>query len=310
MDRKSVVVLIVLFGGLFLALFGFLLLAFIAVRSGAGEEGSFGGGPAIGVVEVKGPIVSAEKELKALRKFAREDHVKAILVRIDSPGGSVGPAQEVYSELRRLGQTKKVVCSMGSTAASGGYYIAAGCQKIFALPGTLTGSIGVISQLPYLGGIAKELHFQVVTIKSGTMKDIGNPFREMTDDERVFFQKLMDSVHEQFIAAVAEGRGLKTAVVRPIADGRVLTGEQAKALKLIDELGSFNDAIRATAQLAGIEGEPRLQYAHDERPFKLEDVLRDGGKALMRGVREDLGEAARAPQGIAGPAYLMPMPAP
>ena len=313
MDRKSGTVLVLVFGGLFLALFGFLLLAFMAVKGAGNDEGgsSFGGGPAIGVLEIKGQIASADKALKALRKFAKEDRIKAILVRIDSPGGAVGPSQEIYKELRTIGEKKKVVCSMGSLAASGGFYIAVGCQKILAMPGTLTGSIGVISQLPYLGGIAKELHFEMNTIKSGKMKDLGNPFREMTDDEKAFFQKLMDEVHEQFIAAVAEGRGLKPEDVRPIADGRVITGQEAKDKKLIDEIGNFNDAVKLAAKLGGIEGEPKLQYPAEEHKFKFEEFMTEGGKALMRGVRADLGEAAGgASEQIVGPAYLMPMPHP
>jgi protease-4 len=307
MDRKSMVVLGVIFGGLFLSLFGFLLLAFMAVRSG-GEESSGFGGEAIGVVEIKGTITSSDKTLKALRKFAREDRIKAILVRIDSPGGAVAPSQEIYSELRKLNEKKKVVCSMGSLAASGGYYIAAGCGKVLAMPGTLTGSIGVISQLPYLGDIAKELHFSMITIKSGKMKDVGNPFREMTEEEHAFFQRLGDDIHEQFITAVAEGRGLKPEDVRSIADGRVLTGKQALDLKLVDQLGNFNDAIKLAAELGRIDGEPKLQYPPEERPFRFNELMREGGRALMHGVRDDLGESAGAPQDVVGPAYLMPTP--
>ena len=313
MDRKSSVVLAMIFGGLFLALFGFLLLAFMAVKSAGNDEGGsgFGGGPAIGVLEIKGQISSADKALKALRKFAKEDRIKAILVRIDSPGGAVGPSQEIYKELRAIGEKKKVVCSMGSLAASGGFYIAVGCQKVLAMPGTLTGSIGVIGQMPYLGDIAKELHFQMNTIKSGKMKDVGNPFREMNDDDRALLQKLLDDVHEQFIAAVAEGRGLKVEEVRPWADGRVITGQQAKELKLIDEIGNFNDAVKLAAKLGGIEGEPKLQYPTEERRFKFEEFMSEGGKALMRGARQDLSEATGGVgEQIIGPAYLMPLPHP
>ncbi len=294
MDRKSLVILGLIFGGLFLSLFAFLLLAFVAVRSGDDGGGGFGG-PSIGVLEIKGPITSSDKALKTLRKFAKEDHVKAILVRIDSPGGAVGPSQEVYSELRYVGAKKKVVCSLGTVAASGGYYIATGCQKIVSNPGTLTGSIGVISQLMYLGDIAHFLKFQSITIKSGKMKDVGNPFREMTEEERAFLQAMQDNVHQQFIKAVADGRNLKVEEVTPIADGRVLTGAQAKELKLVDELGSFNDAVRMTAAMAGIEGEPRLQYPPEEHPFRLEELMRDGGKALARGVIDEISAVAESP---------------
>jgi len=306
MDRKSWWVLGLLFAGLFASLFGFLLLAFLAVRASDDEGAGFGSGPAIGVLEIKGTISSSDKPLKTLRRFAKDDRIKALLVRIDSPGGSVAPSQEIYSELRRFGEKKKVVCSMGNLAASGGYYIAAGCQKIFASPGTLTGSIGVISQLPYLGAIAHELKFEMVTIKSGKLKDVGNPFREMTDEERVFFQQMMDSVHEQFIAAVAEGRGLKVEEVRPIADGRVLTGQQAKELKLVDELGGFNDALRLAAALGGIEGEPRLQYPAEDHPFHFGDLVREGGRALARGVKDEV-LSGTGVSDLAGPAYLMPL---
>jgi protease-4 len=158
-----------------------------------------------------------------------------------------------------------------------------------------------------VGAIAHELKFQMVTIKSGKLKDVGNPFREMTDDERSFFQSMLDEIHEQFIAAVAQGRSLKVEEVRPWADGRVLTGAQAKELKLVDELGNFNDAVKLAAALGGIEGEPRLQYPPEERPFHFEELLRDGARALARGVRDELAATAGAPP-IAGPAYLAPLP--
>lgn len=305
MDRKSVVVLGVIFGGLFVALFAFLLLAYAAVKSGADEDGggSSFGDPAIGVVEIKGQILSMDKQLKTLRKFARDEKIKALLMRIDSPGGAVAPSQEIYDELRKFAEKKPVVCSMGNVAASGGYYIAAGCQKVFALPGTLTGSIGVISQLPNLTKIAEQLHFQMTTIKSGKLKDVGNPFRDMSDDEREYFQKLMDSVHEQFIEAVAKGRNLKIEEVRPVADGRILTGQQAKELKLVDELGNFNDAVKLAAQLGKIEGEPKLRYPADDRPFKFEDFMREGGRALVRGLKQELGAASEE---ASGPVFLAP----
>ncbi len=307
MERRSWVVLGLIFGGLFLSLFAFIAVAVLAVRSEDESAGAFSGGPAVGVLEIKGVIESSDKALKQLRRFAKDDHVKAILVRVDSPGGAVAPSQEIYEELRRVGEKKKTVCSMGNVAASGGYYISAGCQKIIANPGTLTGSIGVISQLPYLGDIARELKFQMVTIKSGKLKDVGNPFREMTDEERAYFQSMMDSVHEQFIEAVAQGRGLKVEDVRPWADGRVITGAQAKELKLVDEVGNFNDAVRLAAALGGIEGEPRLQYPPEEHPFHFEELLHEGGRALARGVREEvLSASGSAP--ILGPAYLAPLP--
>jgi protease-4 len=294
MDRRSVIVLGVIFGGLFLSLFAFVLLAMVAVRSDD-DGGGFGGGDHIAVVEVKGPIASADKLLKYLRKIARDEHARAVLVRIDSPGGAVAPSQEIRSELRKLGETKKVVCTLGNLAASGGYYVATGCQTIVANPGTLTGSIGVLSQLPYVGAIAEMLKFQLVTIKAGKMKDVGNPFRPMSEEERAYFQALSDGIHRQFIEAVAEGRGMKVEEVEPLADGRVFSGLEAKEKKLVDELGSFNDAVRLAAALAGIEGEPKLRYPPEERSFRFEDLVRDGSRAATRGVLDALGAAAERP---------------
>ncbi len=306
MDRKSMVILGVVFGGLFLALFGFLGLAFVAMSS---EDGaSFRRGDAIGVLEVKGVIRSSDEALKHLRRFAKDRSVKALLVRIESPGGAVAPSQELFSELLELRKKMPVVCSLGDVAASGGFYIAAGCQKIVANPGTLTGSIGVISQMPYLGEIADELGFRMVTIKSGARKDVGNPFREMTEEERAYYQGLMDGIHEQFIEAIAQGRGVEADKVRPVADGRVFSGAEAHGLGLVDQLGNFNDAVRLAAAEAGIDGEPRLQYPPEEKPFDFGGIFTKGGRALARGVIEELSAETGAASSITGPAYLMPLP--
>jgi protease-4 len=197
---------------------------------------------------------------------------------------------------------------MGDVAASGGYYIAAGCQKVVANPGTLTGSIGVITRLPYLGDIARSLKFDMVVIKSGKMKDAGDPFREMTNEENHYWQSLIDSIHQQFVSAVAEGRRLPIDEVKPFADGRILTGEAAKKLKLVDELGNFYDAVRLAATLARIEKEPRLQYPPDESPFQLEKFFRASGRAAVRGVKEEIFSSAGLPTKTLGPSYLMSFP--
>jgi protease-4 len=304
MDKKSAIILAVVFGGLFVALFGFLSLAYIAVQDE--DRTSLVGEPAIGVIEIKGVIESSDKTLKALRRFKKDDDIKALLVRIESPGGAVAPSQEIYSELRAIGEKKPVVCSMGDLAASGGYYIAVGCRTIVANPGTLTGSIGVISQMPYVGELAHALKFQMVTIKSGEMKDVGNPFREMEPKEREYFQGLMDRVHEQFIAAVATGRNMDIEKVRPNADGRVLTGEDALQAGLVDKLGSFNDAIELAATQAKIEGEPKLRYPPEEKQLKLREIFAESGQAIAHGVIEELSGTAGVESRIRGPAYLLP----
>ncbi|MFL5319762.1 MAG: signal peptide peptidase SppA, partial [Myxococcaceae bacterium] len=229
MDRRAAWVIGTVFGGLFLCLFGFLFLLFIAVRSGgSGETEDSGGGDRVGVIEVIGQIGDAKKFLKELKQFSDDDHIKAVVVRIDSPGGAVGPSQEMYQAVKKLRAKKKVVASMGSIAASGGFYLAAAAEKVYANPGTLTGSIGVIFQLPNVSGVMKWAGVQMNVITAGKMKDAGSPFREMTDDERAYFQGVLKDVHEQFIGDVADGRGMKADDLRPLADGRVFSGRQAK----------------------------------------------------------------------------------
>lgn len=313
MDRRSATVLGIIFIGLFLALFAFVGFALVVIDSDESPRSSFKrkGGPAVGVIEISGAIQSSDKVLENLRKFSSDSNIKALLIRIDSPGGAVGPSQEIYSELRTIAEKgTPVICSMGSVAASGGYYIAAGCQKIFANPGTLTGSIGVISQIPYLGDIANKLDFQMWTFKSGANKDLGNSFRKMTADEQALMQAMLDQVHEQFIADVARGRGLEIEEVRPWADGRVLTGEEAHKHKLIDELGGLNDAIRLAAELGGIDGEPKLRYPVEEKPFDIIQFMNQSGEAMARGAVRGLSQAATGHTSSlpSGPAYLMTMP--
>ncbi|WP_373049048.1 signal peptide peptidase SppA [Vulgatibacter sp.] len=303
MDKRSALVLGGIFGGVFVALFGFLFLSWTVVQ-GQGRA-SFGGGR-IGVVEVKGPIMESDDAVQQLHDFLEDDGIQAVVVRVDSPGGSVAPSQEIHTEVRRLAEKKHVVVSMGGVAASGGYYLAAPADRIFANPGTLTGSIGVISQLPNVAEITDKLGFKMNVVKSGASKDVGNPFRPFTDADRAVFQSMIDKVYEQFVAAIVEGRKLPEERVRAVADGRVLTGEEAVELGLVDELGNFHDAVRAAADLAGIEGDPHLVYPPEEKVFGIESLLADGARAA---VRAGVGELERQVEGAAaGPQlqYLLP----
>ncbi len=210
----------------------------------------------VALLRVEGPIIDARDAIDELKEY-RDDHsVKAIVLRIDSPGGAVAPSQEIYAEVKKACEQKSVVVSMGSIAASGGYYIASPATKILANPGTLTGSIGVIMELPNLEGLMSKIGIKTEVIKSGKYKDMASTFRTMEKEEREILQGVMDNVHNQFIAAVAEGRKLPVEDVRALADGRIFTGEQAKSLRLVDELGTIEDAITAAAALGGIEGEP------------------------------------------------------
>jgi protease-4 len=287
MDRRSAWVLGIIFGGLFLCLFGFLLLLFMMVRSDG--RTTLVAGDRVGVVEVTGPITDSKKILKELDDFREQDNVKSVVVRIDSPGGSVGASQEIYDAIKQTRKTKKVVASMGSLAASGGFYIACAAEKVFANPGTLTGSIGVIFEVPNVQGVLKWAGIQMQTLKAGKMKDAGSPFRELTPDEQAYFQGVLSDVHKQFIDAVAEGRGLSADEVKPYADGRVFTGRQAKEWKLIDSLGGFDAAVREAAKLAGISGKPKLEYPRQERKF-LRELLTDGAASFFQGAAKALHE--------------------
>lgn len=227
----------------------------------------------VAVIRVEGVILDAQQTVGDLKKFGESPAVKAIVLRIDSPGGGVVPSQEIHDAVKRIRArtNKTVVASMGTVAASGGYYIAVATDRIMANPGTLTGSIGVIMELANVEGLLKKIGVESVVVKSGDHKDLGSPFRQMSEEDRRILQTVMDDVHVQFIEAVAEGRSLKVADVRPLADGRIFTGRQAKAEKLVDELGDLDDAIKLAAELAGIEGEPRV--VEPRKRFSVRDLL-------------------------------------
>jgi len=279
-DRAALAVVLFIFGGLFLVFFAFLWLAYGAVK---GESPRLASGPRIGVVDVKGPIgmgrgsVEAEPLLKLLKRYGEDSDMKAVVVRIDSPGGAVATSQEILDGLRRLAEDKVVVCAMGNLGASGALLVAMGCDRIVAQPGTLTGSIGVISAFPNVNGLLRKIDVQMNTVTAGKLKDAGSPFREFSDADRAYWQDLADRIHRQFIQAVAEGRDLPVEQVEKFADGRVFTGEQAVELGLVDELGGFQDAVDLAKELAEIRGDPRLIYPPDERSRFLEELM--GGMA-------------------------------
>ena len=228
----------------------------------------------VALVSIEGPIVDSMDVVKEIKEHTTDRSIKAIILRIDSPGGAVGPSQEIYEEVKKASAEKHIVVSMGSIAASGGYYVASPADMIFANPGTLTGSIGVIMEIPNLEGLMTKIGIRTEVIKSGKHKDMASAFRKMEKADRDILQGVLDTVHEQFIRAVAEGRKLTVDSIRPIADGRIFTGEQAKGLKLVDELGTLEDAIRKAAELAGISGEPEVVSKKDKLSFL--EMLRSG----------------------------------
>ncbi|HOW54816.1 MAG TPA: signal peptide peptidase SppA [Syntrophorhabdaceae bacterium] len=223
------------------------------------------GGDKIGIVEIEGTIADLKDVMADVVRFKEDDSIRAVIVRINSPGGAVGPTQEVASELKKLRAKKKVFVSMGSVCASGGYYIAATGEKIYANPSTITGSIGVIMQQTVVEDLMKKIGVQNNTIKAGSMKDVGNPFRKMTDSERQYLQGIIDSIHEQFIKDVAEGRKMPLENARKLSDGRIYTGLQAKEAGLIDGIGTFYDVVDEMKKAVSIKGKPELVYG--KRPF-------------------------------------------
>jgi len=227
----------------------------------------------VGVIRIEGVILDSQSTIGELKRFGENPSVKAIVLRIDSPGGGVVPSQEIHDAVQRVRNknNKAVIASMGSVAASGGYYIAVATDRIMANSGTLTGSIGVIMEMANVEGLLKKIGVEGVVIKSGRFKDVGSPLRKMSDEEHELLQSVMDDVHRQFIEAVAAGRGLDVTVVQALADGRIFTGRQAKDSKLVDELGDLEAAIQLAADVAGIEGVPKV--IEPRRRFSFRELI-------------------------------------
>ena len=254
---------------------GLLLVFILVVFSGAFFFAYLTGGDAkvlsmfagdgIGVLQIEGTIDDSESVLNELKRLKEMPWVKAIVVRIDSPGGAVAPTQEIFEGILKSKKQKPFIASMGSMATSGGYYIAAACDKIVANPGTLTGSIGVIMQLGNVEELMRKIGVKGVNIKSGQNKDIGSPFQPLSPEGKQILQGLVDNVHNQFVTAVAKGRGMDEEQVRKLADGRVYSGAQAKELGLIDQFGTLQEAIELAARRVGIEAEPAVYYSRPEQ---------------------------------------------
>ncbi len=264
------------FGKIFLLFLGGIFL-FMVVSSIIGSffsDGLLESDNQIAIVEIQGMISQSRETVRQLRKFQYDPKVKGIILRIDSPGGAVGPSQEIYNAVARIRNGgspeeggKKVYASLGSVAASGGYYIASAANTIFANPGTLTGSIGVIMAFSNVQDLIEKIGIRPEVIKSGVFKDAGSPVRPISSKERQLLQNLVDDVHQQFVEDVAKGRNLSVEEVGRLADGRVYTGRQAFELKMIDHMGGLQDAIDQLAVQAGIEGSPQIVQEEEEVPF-------------------------------------------
>jgi protease IV len=256
-SRKARMILLGVLIMIAIVFFGFMAIGL--------SDGVFG--DKIGVVEVSGVISESKDVMEDIVRFKEDDSIKGVIVRINSPGGSVGPSQEIFSEVKKLRAKKKVYVSMGSVCASGGYYIAVAGEKLYAMPATITGSIGVIMEHMIIEDLFKKLGLHSDTLKSGAFKDAGSPFRKMKDDERAYFQGILDSIHEQFIKTVADERKMPIETARKLADGRVFIGTQAKDLKLVDQIGTFYDTVDDLKKALNMKGKPVFVYG--KKPFSL-----------------------------------------
>ncbi|PTL36517.1 signal peptide peptidase SppA [Candidatus Methylomirabilis limnetica] len=255
-----------------LAVFVSLLVLFsLAFSLGRWEQL---GGSKVALITVEGAILDSREVIEQLEKYRMNPSVKAIVIRINSPGGGVAPSQEIHEEILKSRRVNKIpiVTSVGSLAASGGYYIASATDLIVANPGSITGSIGVLLQVPNISGLLQKIGVKSVVVKSGQHKDLASPTREMTDSERRILQSMLDDVHNQFIDVVAEGRKIDRKKVEAIADGRIFSGREAQSLGLVDQLGNLQDAIDQAGTLAGIRGKPTVIQERKRRPFLLDLV--------------------------------------
>ena len=263
--------------GLFV-LFAAAVITLVYFSFGGSEEESFSGfGPKIAGVELDGVLLSPKQVVKQLKDFADDDSVKAIVIHVNSPGGGVAASEEIYREVKRIRDEKKkrIVASIETVGASGAYYVASATNKIYADKGSIVGSIGVIAEWVNYGELLKWAKLEPITMKAGEFKDTGSPTREMTPAEKQYFQGMLDNMHAQFIQAVADGRHEKVEEIRPLADGKVWTGEEALPLKLIDQIADFEGAVKDTARAVNISGEPSLVYPQKEKRSVLDMMFGD-----------------------------------
>jgi protease-4 len=268
------VVLFVLIGAAF---------SVVVFLSGTLLEGgrSFASQEKIGVVLVEGIIRDAREIVKQLTDYAKDDAIRAVVVRIDSPGGGVAPSDEIYGAIRELRKKKRVVASMGSLAASGGYLIACGANRIVASPGTLTGSLSAVMHFANVEALMKKIGVSAEVIKSGKFKDIGSPARAMTAEERLVLQEVVDDIYDYLLEVVSRERKIDKESLRPLADGRLFTGRQALKLKLVDELGNLDQALDLAGRLAGIEGKPEAVYPPKKKSSLWEFLLQGATSVLV-----------------------------
>ena len=273
-------------------------LTFVLIYRIAGKRLDFSMGDRVGVVLVRGVLADARGIIEQIDDFDGNDSVKAVVLRVESPGGGVVPSQEIYDRLKKVKENKIVVASLGAVAASGGYYIACAADKIVANPGTVTGSIGVILQFPLFEELFRKIGIGSTTVKSGKYKDMGSPFRELTPGERAYLQGVTNDIYEQFVDTVLVSRNIPPSRTAEIAEGKIFTGRQALELGLVDALGSEQDAIDLAAKLSGLEGKPAVVYGEEKKGGLLRYLLEESAQFMAREFRES----------FPGVEYRMPSP--
>jgi protease-4 len=272
--------------GLILISVGLFSLA-LQLRGGESKMGAAEGKASIGILPLTGVIMDSKDFVERLIAFRDNEDIKAIIIRADSPGGAVGPSQELYAELKKVDEKKPIYTSVGALCASGCYYAAVGTRRIFSNPGSLIGSIGVIMPLYEAEALFEWAKVHPQFIKSAPMKDIGHPSKRLSEAEAAALQSVVDSTHAQFVTAVTEGRmfaGMMTDEVRAVANGLIYTGEQAMGYGMVDEMGTFRDAVAYAAKEAKIEGEPKLVYPREDKPQFFELFLESAARAMGGGV--------------------------
>ncbi len=293
-DRGSRTALWIIVGGGAFFLFVLAVFTLVYLTMQGTERTEFGGGGGkIGVVDLEGVILTPETTVKELKRFADDNSIRAIILHVNTPGGGAAASEEIYREVRRIRDEKKktIVASIETVGASGGYYVSSGTKKIFANDASLVGSIGVIAEWFNYEDLLRWAKLKTITLKTGEFKDTGSPTRPMTPAERAYLQGMLDNMKGQFVNAVAEGRKLKVAEVQAIADGRVWTGQQALPLRLVDQIGDFEAAVKDTAKSVGIKGEPTLVRPEKQRRTLLDllfgdlsDLIPDQAKLMDRHV--------------------------
>jgi protease-4 len=278
-NGRSRIWLWVLIGGgaFFLFVLAVFTLVYVALHAGGREAGIHAFGDKIGVVDLDGVILDPNLTVDQLRKLADDDSIKAIIIHVNSPGGGVAASEEIYREVKRIRDEKHkhIVASIATVGASGAYYVSSATNKIYADSGSVVGSIGVIAEWVNYGDLMRWAKLKPEILKVGEFKDTGDPTRELTPAERQYMQGLIDNMYGQFVQAVADGRHAKVSDIKPIADGRVWTGEQALSMHLIDQIGDFRSVVMDTAKAVGVSGEPVLVHPERDRKSLLDLLFGD-----------------------------------